>query len=139
MFIQNGLIGKGVPQDWATHMIGHELTALYNLDHAQTLAIVLPSLMQQQASQKREKIMQLGKQVFALSADNDDDLVAQTIVATRAFFEEMGVKTRISDYNLAQESVQEIVNKLKENNRLALGEHGDITIEVSEKILANAY
>lgn len=135
----NGLIGKGVPQDWATHMIGHELTALFGLDHAQTLAIVLPSLMQKQASQKREKIIQLGKNVFCIDAKSDDDLIDKTIAATRAFFESMGVKTRISDYNLAKESVQEIVEKLKENGRLTLGEHGDITIDVSQQILESAY
>jgi len=135
----NGLIGKGVPQDWATHMIGHELTALYSLDHAQTLAIVLPSLMQKQKQQKRDKIIQLGKNVFAIDADSDDQLIELTINATRNFFESMGVKTRISDYNLGTDSVQEIVAKLKENARLTLGEHGDITIEVSEEILQLAY
>lgn len=135
----NGLIGKGVPQDWATHMIGHELTALYGLDHAQTLAIVLPSLMQIQATQKQEKIIQLGTKVFGLTASSNEELVKQTIASTRAFFEKMGVKTRISDYNLAKESVHEIVAKLKENQRLTLGEHGDITIEVSQKILELAY
>lgn len=135
----NGLIGKGVPQDWATHMIGHELTALYGLDHAETLAIVLPPLMQKQVEQKREKLIQLGKNVFGLSATSDDNLIELTINATREFFEDMGVKTRISDYDLAKESVQEIVNKLKENGRLALGEHGDITIDISEQILELAY
>lgn len=135
----NGLIGQGVPQDWATHMIGHELTALYNLDHAQTLAIVLPSLMRRQSAQKGEKIMQMGRNVFGLSASTDEELIEKTIAATRDFFETMGVKTRISDYNLAKESVSEIIEKLKENDRLKLGEHGDITIEVSQEILEMAY
>lgn len=135
----NGLIGQGVPQDWATHMIGHELTALYNLDHAQTLAIVLPSLMRRQSKQKGEKIMQMGRNVFGLSASTDEELVEKTIAATRDFFETMGVKTRISDYNLAKESVSEIIEKLIENDRLKLGEHGDITIEVSQEILEMAY
>ena len=135
----NGLIGQGVPQDWATHMIGHELTALYNLDHAQTLAIVLPSLMRRQSAQKGEKIMQMGRNVFGLSASTDEELIEKTIAATREFFETMGVKTRISDYNLAKESVSEIIEKLKENDRLKLGEHGDITIEVSQEILEMAY
>jgi len=49
----NGLIGCGVPQDWATHAIGHELTALYGIDHAQSLAIILPGMMQQQIDRKR--------------------------------------------------------------------------------------
>jgi NADP-dependent alcohol dehydrogenase len=135
----NGLIGQGVPQDWATHMIGHELTALYGLDHAQTLAIVLPSLMQIQAAQKHQKILQLGRQVFGLTADSDEQLVTQTIDATRQFFEKMGIKTRISEYELPQQSVDEIMQKLQENGRDSLGEHGDISLDVSKKILEHAY
>ncbi|MGB3726896.1 MAG: iron-containing alcohol dehydrogenase [Glaciecola sp.] len=135
----NGLIGQGVPQDWATHMIGHEFTALYGLDHAQTLAIVLPSLMAKQKQQKREKIIQLGKAVFNLSAISDDELIDATIDAVQAFFEQMQVKTRISDYGLAKTSIDEVLNKLQENARLKLGEHQDITLEVSKEILEMAY
>ncbi|MGB3727324.1 MAG: iron-containing alcohol dehydrogenase, partial [Glaciecola sp.] len=135
----NGLIGQGVPQDWATHMIGHEFTALYGLDHAQTLAIVLPSLMAKQKQQKREKIIQLGKAVFNLSAASDDELIDATIDAVQAFFEQMQVKTRISDYGLAKTSIDEVLNKLQENARLKLGEHQDITLEVSKEILEMAY
>ena len=88
----NGLIGKGVPQDWATHMIGHELTALYNLDHAQTLAIVLPALMFVKKEQKREKVMQLGDGVSALENADEEALIDATIKAVQDFFEQMGVK-----------------------------------------------
>lgn len=135
----NGLIGQGVPQDWATHMIGHELTALYGLDHAQTLAIVLPSLMRKQAHHKKAKIMQLGTQVFKLSSSSEDELVETTINAVQAFFEKMHVATRISDYGIAKSSVDEILAKLEENGRLKLGEHQDITLDVSREILEMAY
>lgn len=135
----NGLIGQGVPQDWATHMIGHEFTALYGLDHAQTLAIVLPSLMRKQKHHKKAKIIQLGTQVFKLSAASDDALVDKTIEATQAFFEQMQVKTRISDYGLAKSAIGEVLNKLEENARLKLGEHNDITLDVSKEILEMAY
>jgi NADP-dependent alcohol dehydrogenase len=135
----NGLIGQGVPQDWATHMIGHEFTALYGLDHAQTLAIVLPSLMRKQKGKKAEKIMQLGREVFKLSADSDEALIDQTIDATQAFFESMQVKTRISDYGLERSAIDEVMAKLKENQRLKLGEHQDITLDVSKEILEMAY
>jgi NADP-dependent alcohol dehydrogenase len=135
----NGLIGQGVPQDWSTHMIGHEFTALYGLDHAQTLAIVLPSLMRKQKTQKAEKIKQLGREVFKLSAESDEALIEQTIDATQAFFESMQVKTRISDYGLGRNAIDEVLAKLKENQRLKLGEHQDITLEVSKDILEMAY
>lgn len=135
----NGLIGQGVPQDWATHMIGHEFTALYGLDHAQTLAIVLPSLMRKQKQQKREKIMQLGREVFKLSAQSDDELVDAAIDATQDFFEKMQVKTRISDYGLDKSAIDKVMVKLKENARLKLGEHQDITLDVSKEILEMAY
>lgn len=135
----NGLIGQGVPQDWATHMIGHELTALFGLDHAQTLAIVLPALMRKQKQQKFQKIKQLGREVFKLEHDSDDVLVDETIAATQAFFEQMQVKTHISDYGLQKTAIDDIMAKLKENGRFKLGEHGDITLEVSKEILEMAY
>jgi len=83
----NGLIGVGVPQDWSTHMIGHELTALYGLDHAQTLAVVLPALMQQQRQQKRDKLLQYGRRVFQLQHLDEERLIDETISHTRQFFE----------------------------------------------------
>ncbi|WP_333797989.1 iron-containing alcohol dehydrogenase [Rheinheimera sp.] len=134
----NGLIGQGVPQDWATHMIGHELTALYGLDHAQTLAIVLPALLQQQRSQKREKLIQYGKRVFNLQHTDEERLIDETIAHTRAFFEQMGVPTRLADYGVTSEAVDAVLVKLEHHKMLKLGEHGDITLEVSRKILTAA-
>lgn len=134
----NGLIGQGVPQDWATHMIGHELTALYGLDHAQTLAVVLPVLLQQQRSQKREKLIQYGKRVFNLQHIDDERLIDETIAHTRAFFEQMGVPTRMADYGIKADAVDALVAKLEQHKMLKLGEHGDITLDVSRKILTAA-
>ncbi|WP_278404210.1 iron-containing alcohol dehydrogenase [Pseudoalteromonas ruthenica] len=131
----NGLIGKGVPQDWATHMIGHELTALYNLDHAQTLAIVLPALMFVKKEQKREKIMQLGQRVFALENADEEALIDATIKAVQDFFEQMGVKTRLSDYGLDSQAASEAAENLRRNDLHELGEHGDITPQVAQSIL----
>jgi NADP-dependent alcohol dehydrogenase len=131
----NGLIGKGVPQDWATHMIGHELTALYNLDHAQTLAIVLPHLMQVQRLQKREKLIQLGKRVYGINAGTDDEIVEQCIKCTQQFFEDMGVPTHLRDYGLGADDGKAAIENLKRNGLKALGEHGDITPNVASRIL----
>ncbi len=134
----NGLIGQGVPQDWATHMIGHELTALYGLDHAQTLAIVLPALLQQQRSQKRAKLIQYGKRVFNLQHSDEERLIDETIAHTRAFFEQMGVPTRMADYGIKADAVDALVAKLEQHRMFKLGEHGDITLDVSRQILTAA-
>ena len=134
----NGLIGQGVPQDWATHMIGHEITALYGLDHAQTLAIVLPSLLQQQRSSKREKLLQYGRRVWNLQHQDEERLIDEAINHTRAFFEQMGVPTRLADYGIKADAVDKLVKALETNGMLKLGEHGDITIDVSRQILQRA-
>jgi NADP-dependent alcohol dehydrogenase len=131
----NGLIGKGVPQDWATHMIGHELTALFGLDHAQTLAIVLPALMYAQREQKRQKLLQFGQRVFAINSGNADDVIDKTIKATQDFFEHMGVKTRLSDYNLGAADIDKLIANLERNGMTALGEHGDIDLAKARQIL----
>lgn len=134
----NGLIGQGVPQDWATHMIGHEITALYGLDHAQTLAIVLPALLQQQRQGKRAKLLQFGRRVWQLQHQDEERLIDDVISHTRAFFEQMGVPTRLADYGIKADAVDKLVAALTGNGMLKLGEHGDITPEVSRQILQRA-
>lgn len=134
----NGLIGVGVPQDWATHMIGHELTALYGLDHAQTLAIVLPALLQQQRQQKRDKLIQYGQRVFGLHHVDEERLIDETINHTRLFFEQMGVPTRMADYGIASDAVDKLVSHLQQNHVVKIGEHGDITPDVVRAILQAA-
>lgn len=134
----NGLIGQGVPQDWATHMIGHEITAVYGLDHAQTLAVVLPALLAVQRGQKRQKLLQYGRRVWNLQHADEERLIDEAITYTRAFFEQMGVPTRLADYGIKAEAVDVLVSKLEQHQMLKLGEHGDITLEVSRRILQAA-
>jgi len=134
----NGLIGQGVPQDWATHMIGHEITALYGLDHAQTLAIVLPSLMQQQRIQKRAKLLQFGQRVWQLQHQDEERLIDEAISHTRQFFERMGVPTRLTDYGITADAVDKLVAKLVQHKMVKLGEHQDITPEVARQILQHS-
>lgn len=131
----NGLIGVGVPQDWATHMIGHEITALHGLDHAQTLAIVLPAVMQHQRQQKRDKLLQYGRRVWNLQHTDEDQLIDAAIAATRQFFEQMGTPTRLRDYQIEAASIDKLVAQLQSHNLLKLGEHGDITLDASRRIL----
>jgi len=130
----NGLIGAGVPQDWATHMLGHELTAMHDLDHAQTLAIVLPALLIEKKAQKREKLLQYAERVWGLRDGSEDSRIDGAIAATRAFFEQMGVPTRMADYQLDGSSIPALLDKLHQHGMTALGEHQDITLEVSQRI-----
>jgi NADP-dependent alcohol dehydrogenase len=134
----NGLIGAGVPQDWATHMIGHELTALYGIDHARTLAIVLPSLMHSQRAAKREKLLQYAERVWHVSGGTEDERIDAVIAHTRAFFESVGIPTRLSAYGLGREAVDAVVAQLTAHGMLKLGEHRSITPEVSRAILEAA-
>jgi NADP-dependent alcohol dehydrogenase len=134
----NGLIGAGVPQDWATHMIGHELTALYDIDHARTLAIVLPSLLNVKRKTKRAKLLQYAERVWHITSGTDDERIDAAIERTRAFFESLGIKTRLSGYALGQEAVDAVVAQLEAHGMTALGEHQDISPEVSRAILQAA-
>ena len=134
----NGLIGAGVPQDWATHMIGHELTAAYGIDHARTLAIVLPALLNEQRKQKHDKLLQYGKRVWGISSGSDEQRITATIEATRDFFERMGVPTHLSAYNLTNDAIDLVINQLKEHGMTQLGEHSDVTLEVSRRVMIAA-
>lgn len=132
----NGLIGCGVPQDWATHALGHELTALYGIDHAQSLAVVLPGMMNQQRERKRAKLLQYGERVWGIrSSDGDDDARAeQAIARTDEFFRSLGVGTRLSDYNIPAEAAEVVAERLAKRG-MKLGEHGNMGEKEIQEIL----
>ncbi|MET3133278.1 NADP-dependent alcohol dehydrogenase [Oxalobacteraceae bacterium GrIS 1.11] len=134
----NGLIGAGVPQDWGTHMIGHELTALYNIDHARTLAIVLPSLLNVQRANKRDKLLQYGKRVWGIDSGSEEQRIDEAIARTRQFFESLGIPTRLSGYDLGRDAVEAVVAQLEAHGMTALGERRDIDLTVSRRILEAA-
>jgi NADP-dependent alcohol dehydrogenase len=123
----NGLISTGVPTDWATHMIGHEITGLFGLDHAQTLAIVLPAVWTFKKAQKKAKLLQYADRVLNLRDGDEDARVEAAITATRAFFETMGVPTRLSAYGLDEKIIPAVTEKLTQHGHVQLGEHTDIT------------
>jgi NADP-dependent alcohol dehydrogenase len=131
----NGLIGSGVPQDWATHMVGHELTALYNLDHAQTLAIILPGMLRARKDAKREKLLQYAARVWNLTDGDEESRIETAISRTEAFFESVGVKTRLGDYGLGAKDIDAVVAALEAHRMTKLGERRDVTLEVSRKVL----
>jgi NADP-dependent alcohol dehydrogenase len=131
----NGLIGAGVPQDWATHMVGHELTALYDLDHAQTLAIVMPSMLRVRKEGKRAKLLQYAARVWHLTDGDEDTRIEAAIAKTQEFFEQMGVKTRLSDYELNADAVEAVLAQLSAHKMTTLGERRDVTLEMSRQVL----
>ena len=134
----NGLIGAGVPQDWATHMIGHELTALHGIDHARTLAIVLPALLHERRVAKRAKLLQYGERVWGITTGTDDERITAAIERTRDFFESMGIRTRLSGYGLGADVIDKAVAQLEAHGMVKLGEQREITPAVSRRILEAA-
>lgn len=134
----NGLIGAGVPQDWATHMIGHELTAKFGLDHAQSLAVVLPAMLEERFEAKRDKLVQYAERVWNLREGDAETRAHQAIRQTRAFFESLGVKTRLTDYGIQASDIQGLVTALETHGMKALGEKKDVTLDVSRRVLERA-
>jgi NADP-dependent alcohol dehydrogenase len=135
----NGLIQKGVPSDWATHMIGHELTALYNIDHARTLAIIGPNLFRVLFDTKKEKLAQYGKRVFQLTG-TEEEIAQKAIEATVAFYHTMGMKTKISENASNIENTADfIVKRFEERGWTALGERQSLTIDKLRKIVELSY
>jgi NADP-dependent alcohol dehydrogenase len=131
----NRAIGVGVPNDWASHMIGHELTALYQIDHARTLAVVVPSLIQVQRGPKREKLLQYGARVWDLRDGTEEARIDAAIARTRGFYESLGLKTHLGDYGVKIEVAAIVARRLEAYGSVKLGERGDITPAVVEKIL----
>jgi NADP-dependent alcohol dehydrogenase len=134
----NGAIGAGVPQDWSSHMIGHELTALHGIDHARTLAVVLPSLLNVQRAAKGAKLLQYGERVWGIREGSEGARVDAAIESTRGFYESLGLRTRLSDYGVKVETAAEVARRLRARGLLGIGERGDITPEVVERILRQA-
>jgi NADP-dependent alcohol dehydrogenase len=135
----NGLIQKGVPSDWATHMIGHELTALYGIDHARTLAVVGPNLYRVMFETKKGKLAQYGKRIFNLTG-TDDEIANEAINKTVAFFHTMGMDTKLSDYTKEFDNTANfIVDRFKERGWLGLGEKQLVTLEKVKAIVELSY
>lgn len=136
----NGLIQKGVPTDWATHMIGHELTALYGIDHARTLAIIGPNLYRVMFDSKKDKLAQYGQRVWGITADTINDGAMQAIEKTVQFFHIMGMDTKLSNYTPEYEKTASfIVQRFEERGWKTLGERQNITPEKVREIVELSY
>lgn len=136
----NGLLSKGVPTDWSTHYIGHELTALYGIDHARTLAIIAPNLYRVLFESKKGKLTQLGRNVFKISGE-DTEVAQRTIEAIEKFFHSVGMKTRISENTSEniENTAEIIVNRFEKRGFSPIGERKDITLEKIREIVRMSY
>ncbi len=130
----NGWISPGVPQDWATHGIGHELTAFHGIDHARTLAIVLPGVMNIKRESKKEKILQYAERIWGISTGTENERIDAAIQKTADFFESLGLPTTLTAYQIQAESVNRIVARFEQRG-FKLGEKSDIDYTVVESIL----
>ncbi|SFB11864.1 NADP-dependent alcohol dehydrogenase [Flavobacterium swingsii] len=136
----NGLIQKGVPSDWATHMIGHELTALYEIDHARTLAVIAPSLYKVMFETKKDKLAQYGERIFNVSGDSIEEKAEKAIEKTIEFLHKMGMQTKLSEYTEDyKKSADFIVNRFETRGWKALGEKQNITLQRVKEIVEGSY
>jgi NADP-dependent alcohol dehydrogenase len=136
----NGLIQKGVPSDWATHMIGHELTALYEIDHARTLAIIGPNLYRVMFETKKEKLAQYGQRIWNIQGNSTEEIAEKAIEKTVEFYHKMGMKTKLSENTDNFENTADfIVNRFEERGWKALGEKQNVTLDKVRTIVAMSY
>lgn len=130
----NGFISMGVNNDWATHMIGHELTALHGLTHGATLVIVLPGTLRVLSAKKQGKLLQYGERIWGITSGTTEERVALAIKKTEDFFRSLGLHTRLSEENIGDTTIDEITRRFTERN-VAFGEDRDVTAQVAREIL----
>lgn len=130
----NGFISMGVDEDWATHMIGHELTALCGLDHGETLAIVHPGVMDIMRKEKHGKLVQYARRVWNITNEDEEQAIDMAIEKTENFFRSIGKKTRLSEYGIGDDVIETIVERFKQRG-WNVGEHGIVTPEKARLIL----
>ncbi|WP_372644077.1 iron-containing alcohol dehydrogenase [Ancylomarina sp.] len=136
----NGLISQGVPSDWAVHAMGHELTALFGIDHARTLAVIAPSHYKYNMATKKEKLAQYAERIFNITEGNIEEKALAGIDATEAFFHTLGIKTKLSSYTKDFEGTAEVISKrFTERGWLGIGERGSLNPTDVAKIVEMTY
>ena len=129
----NGLINCGTIQDWSTHMIGHEITALWGIDHAQTLAIVLPANLRHRAEAKRDKLLRYARAVWGVDTGSDEERIDRAIEMTEDFFQMLGAATRLSECDVTDD-IMHVADRLETRGN-PLGENGEVTPDDVRAIL----
>ncbi len=130
----NDMIRMGVTQDWATHMIGHEITALHGLTHGATLAIVINGTLRVLREQKRGKLLQYGERIWGITGGTEEERLDRTIAANEAFFRSLGLSTRLSEEGIGEQTIAEIERRFNAAGK-ALGEAHNVTGTVARTIL----
>lgn len=133
----NGFVAMGVSQDWATHMIGHELTALHGLTHGHTLAIVYPATLRVLRRFKGDKILQYGERVWGITSGTREERIDEAIRRTEEFFRSLGLTTRLSEEGIGKETIEEIERRFNARG-VKYGENGNVTGTVAKEILESA-
>ena len=136
----NGLISKGVSEDWSVHMMGHELTALFGIDHARTLAILAPSHYQYNFETKKGKLAQYAERVWNVTEGTEDEKAKAGIKKTEEFFHSLDIKTKLSDYTKDYEgTAEEVAKRFTKRGWVKIGEHGTLTPEDAKEIVEMSY
>ena len=130
----NDFIRMGVTQDWATHQIGHELTALHGTTHGHSLAIVMPGTLRVLKQQKHDKLLQYGERVFSITEGSEQERVDKAIEMTEEFYRSLGLTTRLSEENIGNETIEIITKRFNERG-VAFGENQNVTGDVAREIL----
>jgi NADP-dependent alcohol dehydrogenase len=133
----NGIISVGVPQDWVIHSIGHELTAYHNIDHARTLAIVLPGVWSVLKNEKKEKLLQYASRVWDIYSGSEEEKIQKAINKTVVFFESLGIQTRLSSYGVNSDTIEQITKRFRDRKWLGLGDRQLATPEKVNEILTH--
>jgi len=132
----NGIIRLGADSDWSTHAIGHILTAFYGLDHAITLAIVLPGVMQVMRTNKKSKLLQYAKVVWGITDGPEEERIDKVIHKTEEFFRMLGAKTKLSEFGITEDTPTLVADKMQSIGLLPCGEHRDMDYDIVKEILS---
>jgi NADP-dependent alcohol dehydrogenase len=125
----NGQLSLGVETDWATHMIGHELTAYHGIDHAVTLAIVLPGVMRLLKEKRSEKLLQYAERVWNITQGREEDRIESAIKKTEQFFKSLGIGIRLSDHEVGEDTIDRIIERFNFRRMKTVGNQKDISVE----------
>src|SRR5690554_8191477 len=133
----NDFIRMGITQDWATHQIGHELTALHGTTHGHSLAIVMPATLRVLKEQKRAKLLQYGERVFGIAGGSNEEKADKAIEMTEDFYRSLGLTTRLSEEGIGEETIETIARRFNERGA-AFGENRNVTGDVAREILKSS-
>jgi NADP-dependent alcohol dehydrogenase len=132
----NDFIRMGITQDWATHQIGHELTALHGITHGHSLAIVMPGTLRVLKEQKKQKLLQYGERIFGITRGTDTERADQAIEMTEQFYRSLGLTTRLSEEGIGKDTIEAIAARFHERDA-AFGENATVTGDVTREILTS--